>query len=875
MKFIPKLICKIMLVVFITGAIGTGAFAGQSPVSADVFFYNAINNPNLYQPAGENWAWNAAYNIEYFMYGYRAWGDPAWLEAGIKYYDYLVARLQKGPDGYLGWIGPYIYDTTQWCDVHIGDAILFNGMLDFAEIVLKDPELEKVYGEKARQYVELAEVNLIEKWDARGTWYEHGPYGTYFSWNRYLDPGDLSQWHKRDYIRNSNLSLPFNKNTAMGIAALRLYRITGKELYKDKAVKIFNLLKSRMQLHDDYYVWNYWDPVSPWDINVSANTTRHWVGVHPNRDYQSSEVADIVEAYHSGIVFSEEDMKRIVNTNIKVMWNQNRISPDFRNSNALILPGGIGPDNTAGTLWSSLAYFDQTVRDLINFSGTSIRDEIYEGYMKNFVFANPPGFQRTLLADGQEPEVLDFPHTSVRFLHMALVMPSVAGPGEEMIIAAKTLSGGLLQVELYDASGTTSLLTLRSRQMGSSGGVLAFTWDGKDDTGRPLLPGDYRIRWTLSGDGYREHPITLLAESSTRKPGFMYEWRNNQLFTWTAGEAGIIVDTPGWNEQLTARRSINFSLRGLEQPAGVEVWVDDSRLYAGNSLPGPNQLVLDPTILDEGQHTLTITVGDGRKTVSENILFTVRRTLEITGLKEFGSGDNSGIVQMGANTTNLALDTIRITIDDKEIYQGKTLPRQLAVDTWQLNDGLHRLQARATDIYGREVVRTIEFRVKNYNLLEDDIHPPQVWSFWGMSDIIDRSKTAETSAGWEYAASEQQVLSFDEGRRVRRADTKEYLVWETPKLQIVNLKIYAKKADLAGSVQLFASPDRASWQPLAYRSEVVEELADGWLVISIRSEIGRQAQTGEPLNWFKLVFRDYAPAAELQLGRAEMYLSLE
>ncbi|HHW10929.1 MAG TPA: hypothetical protein GXX29_13260, partial [Firmicutes bacterium] len=488
MKLVKGLFYIALLVTIILNASGTTAYAYRAQsVSPESFLSSSLNNPNLKQAPGESWAWNAAYNIEHFMYAYRAWGDTGWLDAAVKYYDYLVSQLQKGPDGYLGWIGPYIYDTTQWCDAHVSDALLFNGMLHFAEIVLQYPELEKVYGEKARHYVQLAEVHLIEKWDARGTWYEYGPFGTYFSWNYYLNPEDFSRWHKRDNIKNSNLSLPANKNTRMAIAALRLFRITGKEEYRDKAVKIFALLKSRMQLYNDFYVWNYWEPTVPWDINVKANTMRHWVGVHPTASYQTNETWDIAEAYLSGIVFTEEDIQRIINTNLKVMWNQDRTAPAYRSSSA-----GIQSTSDAGALWPALAYFDQTARDLINFGGTSSRDRIFHAYLENVVFAEPPSFKRTLLRDGIIKE-LDFPQSSVRNINMALVLPSVAKPGEVMILAANTLQSGRLRVELYDAAGANALLTLLNRQVGK--GLVTFTWNGRDGQGNQLPPGDYRVRW--------------------------------------------------------------------------------------------------------------------------------------------------------------------------------------------------------------------------------------------------------------------------------------------------------------------------------------------------------------------------------------------
>ena len=68
----------------------------------------------------------------------------------------------------------------------------------------------------------------------------------------------------------------------MGIACLRIYRITGENEYRQKALKIFNFMKSRMCLFDDHYVWNYWEPLGPWDVDAEeANKLRHWVNVHP------------------------------------------------------------------------------------------------------------------------------------------------------------------------------------------------------------------------------------------------------------------------------------------------------------------------------------------------------------------------------------------------------------------------------------------------------------------------------------------------------------------------------------------------------------------------------------------------------------------
>ena len=107
---------------------------------------------------GESLCWHAAYNMHKFMAGYRESRDTAYLSAGVKYYDALIATMHTSLDGYKGWVGPFIYDEKYICDVHIGDAILINPMLDFAEIVLthEDAAILEEYAQKAQDYLELA-----------------------------------------------------------------------------------------------------------------------------------------------------------------------------------------------------------------------------------------------------------------------------------------------------------------------------------------------------------------------------------------------------------------------------------------------------------------------------------------------------------------------------------------------------------------------------------------------------------------------------------------------------------------------------------------------------------------------------------------------
>lgn len=239
-------------------------------MSAEDYYQQVMRNPNFKitgRVTGEDFCWHAAYAADDFVRAYLAWGDPAWLDQGQRYFDWLVSLMEKAPDGYRGWIGPYIYGPQVWCDVHVGDAILVSPMLHFAEVVLGDSALEKHYGDRARAYVELARKDLMEKWDARGTWRVDGEGGAYVSWDHYLEPGKLDAWRKLDADK-STLSLPYNKQMDMAVVALRLYRLTGEEGFRERAWRIFWQFKSRLQYFDDHYVWNYWEARVPGGLEI-------------------------------------------------------------------------------------------------------------------------------------------------------------------------------------------------------------------------------------------------------------------------------------------------------------------------------------------------------------------------------------------------------------------------------------------------------------------------------------------------------------------------------------------------------------------------------------------------------------------------------
>ena len=303
----------------------------------------------------------------------------------------------------------------------------------------------------------------------------------------------------------------------VGEVCLRLYRITGHKIYRDRAERIFLTAKSHFQYFDNHYCWNYFDPLTPGDVDLEKKDTRHGVWVHPWRSgYQALEVEKIVEAYHYGIVFDEQDMKRIINTNLNIMWNKDKINPIFISSNGL----GADHDTTGmaafratyghsttfkneGELWTGLLDFDQRIRDLYELRFKEGEKSTERLHYENTIRKNPPGFKRKYAKGEVMVPAVNF--TECKELYLDTVLPHQITKQEKSIIICKSWIPGELQIDLYSTSGKKVHNLFKGK---IAEGIFIITWDGKNPAKKVTYKGDYKIRWTM-GKGYREFPVVI------------------------------------------------------------------------------------------------------------------------------------------------------------------------------------------------------------------------------------------------------------------------------------------------------------------------------------------------------------------------------
>lgn len=252
-------------------------------------------------------------------------------------------------NGYLAWpkggSGGKQSSELQ-ADSLLGEAMALRPIVLMAAEMRDAAALRPAFAVKADGYLRLAE-QVFEKWDARHCWREVGDGGVWVVPPFGIEPG-TDRWtegHGRRMI-------------ARWLVAM--HDVTKKPGYRERAERWWRVMRARMELREGRYsVWNYWDPAGPWDARPDGSP-KHWIGVHPNGGYYAIDVRGIVSAHEHGLVFTREDLDRLIVTNRDFMWNQQVQGARFRR-----IDGG-PPDprwkDSPGVLWTALVSYDATLR---------------------------------------------------------------------------------------------------------------------------------------------------------------------------------------------------------------------------------------------------------------------------------------------------------------------------------------------------------------------------------------------------------------------------------------------------------------------------------------------------------------------------------
>jgi hypothetical protein len=506
---LPRLILCLLLVTTLAAALPAAA---PDPVA---FRDAALSNPNLKTSDGELFCWNASGAAADLVRGYEATGDARWLEGAQVYFDFLLGKLTRDPDGNEGWIGHSIWETpakkelaAYRTDAVVGDAILLAPLLRFAEIVKADPALQARFGAAAGRYVDKAERIGWEKWNHRGAYYRDAAgYGSYRMPVQFIN-AQSGAWAPAPPVAHSE---NLNKHSAMALVMVRLWRITGRVEYRTRAEEIMARLKHlfRYLPAEDRVTWNFWMPHGPHDI-VNGKLAS-WVAVHPNRPaYQAEEVARMVEMYDSGLVFDRADMQRLINTNHFMMPAKS--GGAWRSSDG---------STDAGKLWTSLARFDDKIRtrwvESLQASDKP-KDQLDLAYIEK-VTANELGWKRRYVKDEAQVRVYEQAPQPGRLLSATVVIPDeiASAKDDAARLVTQTRGAGELKIELLSADGRDVLGELYRGTADAGGAVIMPAWDGINPRTGKKEPGDYLVRWSLQDERRTERVRVAGAAPAARR----------------------------------------------------------------------------------------------------------------------------------------------------------------------------------------------------------------------------------------------------------------------------------------------------------------------------------------------------------------------
>ena len=204
---------------------------------------------------------------------------------------------------------------------------------------------------------------------------------------------------------------------------------------------------------------------------------------------------------------------------------------------------------------------------------------------------------------------------------------------------------------------------------------------------------------------------------------------------------------------------------------------------------------------------------------------------------------------------------VTVAVDGRMIYSADRMPDggEIVLNTELLDEGAHTVTVSA--VHGEFGSRTqsLEIVVNNVWRLIQELQPPMD-SWFGYLDFL---QSAERSEGWGYETDDEDLFFGDPHRLVRTTDTREYIIWETPRLRNVTLSAFVDgDTAIDDGLILEISSDGRQWQRLSYEAQY-EGVSDDWRKVTIELSLDE----GHDANWFRLILTEDVVKESTQIGR--------
>jgi hypothetical protein len=244
-------------------------------------------------------AWAESYLLESYLDMYLATKDINFIEKFVQHAEKVVNNTDKARNvkdykgkSRIGWSATkYTVDNKPMIFL-VHSAMITYPLAKFSLIVKNDKNLNK-YSEIANKFLNLT-IEAIKEFDPQFRYDEKTGEGNY--------------WWEGDEPLKTDLKAPppFNYSLSAGRVFVLLYKITKEKVYLDKATSLAKYFKHNLILtEDNAYLWGYRADIKKFPAYEDIS--------HGGIDLDFA-----ILCAENGIIFDENDMKRFVNTLLRV-----------------------------------------------------------------------------------------------------------------------------------------------------------------------------------------------------------------------------------------------------------------------------------------------------------------------------------------------------------------------------------------------------------------------------------------------------------------------------------------------------------------------------------------------------------------------------
>jgi hypothetical protein len=253
-------------------------------------------------------------------------------------------------------------NVVQYAEYVEHEGMVLDPIAEFILTVNNDKTLNKKYKLRAELYLKLIEKQFYARWNTLWKqWDDNGvPKGVIlFPDDDSARIGSIQEYYPFN-IRSGGVSLPHNRYTIAARTILKLYSITGKKEYLDKAVRMGNFFKSTLKEKQTPngktgYIFQYWNPSGQiWDFGYTRVKSE-------DISHGNLELGLAIELHNLGKVFTDEDLGKFANTFKYLLFNGDLNDPKVHE-----FVDGTGNQNYPILIseWQSLSQFDPEVLDI-------------------------------------------------------------------------------------------------------------------------------------------------------------------------------------------------------------------------------------------------------------------------------------------------------------------------------------------------------------------------------------------------------------------------------------------------------------------------------------------------------------------------------